>query len=472
MLQTAYHGTPHKFKDFSLEHIGTGEGAQAHGWGLYFAENKDVSEDYRRWLSVGEGGQLFEVDIPENDVLLDEQKVFEAQPEKVKKALEGLGRQAVGELSVGEQNIAVNNDLKDLLGDLIDIPEMPSRTINKFRGKTGKEIYDALSREYGSQSNASKALNAAGIKGISYDGLSDGRSFVVFDDKAIDVLKTFYQPEVNAVSYPNNGRAVGSISPEIARTLRLDKPGAIVLDDIGLQHIEDRHGKEIRGLGFADARAFVDAVLADVNAVYAVNDGGRKYDLVSRAMLPQGRVMVRLEFARTGDFYSVATAGPIKMAQYKKKKPLWESAPHFQSGITDSVENTPRVTGQSGMRQDAADKISLAIGNREVNGAPRARVAFDAAEGGRAVIEFFSAADASSEPQADMPPLEEMRAMMAAAEQGLDRALTELGATMMPVAKGRKQAHANLVKSAYSKESGGVPSNNGFIRQAKKMPVM
>lgn len=207
-----------------------------------------------------------------------------------------------------------------------------------------------------------------------------------------------YQPQADAVSYPNNGRAVGSISPEIARTLRLDKPGAIVLDDIGLQHIEDRHGKEIRGLGFADARAFVDAVLADVNAVYAVNDGGRKYDLVSRAMLPQGRVMVRLEFARTGDFYSVATAGPIKMAQYKKKKPLWESAPHFQSGLTDSVENTPRVTGQSGMRQDAADKISLAIGNREVNGEARARVTFDAAEGGRAVIEFFSAADASSAP--------------------------------------------------------------------------
>lgn len=397
--QTAYHGTPHKFKDFSLEHIGTGEGAQAHGWGLYFAENKDVSEDYRRRLSVGEGGQLFEVDIPENDVLLDEQKVFEAQPEKVKKALEGLGRQAVGELSVGEQNIAVNNDLKDLLGDLIDIPEMPSRTINKFRGKTGKEIYDALSREYGSQSNASKALNAAGIKGISYDGLSDGRSFVVFDDKAIDVLKTFYQPEVNAVSYPNNGRAVGSISPEIARTLRLDKPGAIVLDDIGLQHIEDRHGKEIRGLGFADARAFVDAVLADVSAVYDVDGGGRKYDLVSRTMTPQGRVMVRLEFAEKGDFYQVATAGPLRKTQYKNKKPLWEGA-----HSTRFPEETPWATrrasqrGQSGMRQDAAGKISLAIGNREVNGEARARVTFDAAEGGRAVIEFFSAADASSAP--------------------------------------------------------------------------
>lgn len=47
------------------------------------------------------------------------------------------------------------------------------------------------------------------------------------------------------------------------------------------------------------------------------------------------------------------------------------------------------------------------------------------------------------------------------------------GATVMvpvalDVAKGRKQAHVNIVKSAYSKESGGVPSNHWFMRQLKK----
>ena len=35
-------------------------------------------------------GQLFKVDIPENDVLLDEQKTFDEQPEKVKEALNKL----------------------------------------------------------------------------------------------------------------------------------------------------------------------------------------------------------------------------------------------------------------------------------------------------------------------------------------------------------------------------------------------
>ncbi|WP_415993066.1 hypothetical protein [Desulfovibrio piger] len=38
----------------------------------------------------------------------------------------------------------------------------------------------------------------------------------------------------------------------------------------------------------------------------------------------------------------------------------------------------------------------------------------------------------------------------------------------LDVARGRKQAHVNIVKSAYSKESGGVPSNHWFMRQFKK----
>jgi len=43
----AYHGTPHKVDKFSLDKIGTGEGAQAYGWGLYFAEERQVAEGYQ-----------------------------------------------------------------------------------------------------------------------------------------------------------------------------------------------------------------------------------------------------------------------------------------------------------------------------------------------------------------------------------------------------------------------------------------
>lgn len=47
----AYHGSPHDFDRFSLDAIGTGEGAQAYGHGLYFAEAEDVARGYRDALS-------------------------------------------------------------------------------------------------------------------------------------------------------------------------------------------------------------------------------------------------------------------------------------------------------------------------------------------------------------------------------------------------------------------------------------
>lgn len=47
----AFHGSPHDFDRFSMEKIGTGEGAQAYGHGLYFAENPGVAQAYREALS-------------------------------------------------------------------------------------------------------------------------------------------------------------------------------------------------------------------------------------------------------------------------------------------------------------------------------------------------------------------------------------------------------------------------------------
>jgi hypothetical protein len=47
----AYHGSPHSFDRFDLSKIGTGEGAQAYGHGLYFAESEPVALDYRSKLA-------------------------------------------------------------------------------------------------------------------------------------------------------------------------------------------------------------------------------------------------------------------------------------------------------------------------------------------------------------------------------------------------------------------------------------
>ncbi len=43
---TVYHGSPHKFDKFDASKIGTGEGAQAYGHGIYLAENPAVAKQY------------------------------------------------------------------------------------------------------------------------------------------------------------------------------------------------------------------------------------------------------------------------------------------------------------------------------------------------------------------------------------------------------------------------------------------
>jgi len=43
----AYHGSPHGFEQFDSSKIGTGEGAQAYGHGLYFAELEPIASRYR-----------------------------------------------------------------------------------------------------------------------------------------------------------------------------------------------------------------------------------------------------------------------------------------------------------------------------------------------------------------------------------------------------------------------------------------
>ena len=47
----AYHGSPYDFEAFDTSKIGTGEGAQAYGHGLYFAENEGIARSYRDNLS-------------------------------------------------------------------------------------------------------------------------------------------------------------------------------------------------------------------------------------------------------------------------------------------------------------------------------------------------------------------------------------------------------------------------------------
>lgn len=59
----AYHGSPHDFDAFDMSAIGTGEGAQAYGHGLYFAESEGVARSYKDNLSS------FRIKMPSGEIL-------------------------------------------------------------------------------------------------------------------------------------------------------------------------------------------------------------------------------------------------------------------------------------------------------------------------------------------------------------------------------------------------------------------
>ena len=269
--QRAWQGSPHLFDKFALSAIGTGEGAQAHGWGLYFAQVRAIGEKYRTALlqnrvtevSVGgkkytkrglfsffgedqkpidgalrhavfflsrnknkteaikglrasyvaaketspgyaqqlaqaikivqskdtkkiqsgsKNGQLYEVEIPENDVLLDEQKPFSEQPSRVQQALKKLAKDRVDFL--GDYSLQEAIDENNTGGSMYDLLVLRLKDLWQQLGdKSGANPAEYVSKE----------LNEYGVKGITYDGRQDGRCFVIFDDKAIDILDKYYQ---------------------------------------------------------------------------------------------------------------------------------------------------------------------------------------------------------------------------------------------------------------------------------------
>ena len=82
-LLEAWHGSPHKFDKFSMDQIGTGEGAQAYGHGLYFADDIDEAkryqprdydqeeELYRLYKEAEEAGDQYMMDAWERAMMQD-----------------------------------------------------------------------------------------------------------------------------------------------------------------------------------------------------------------------------------------------------------------------------------------------------------------------------------------------------------------------------------------------------------------
>jgi hypothetical protein len=219
----AYHSSPHDFDRFDLSKIGTGEGAQAYGHGLYFAENPAVS---------GQGGQYwnqflrrFEGPEAQAAELLKKGGFNRAQTaEELQAAIDGLVKahpdnaamyapmldkwqKQLDVLQSGKPvgprtyEVNINADPAHMLDwdkQLGQQPEVTRAALERLgvksdRAATGEKIYSDLIDQTGmtrdrvraSQAERSAMLNEAGIPGIKY--LDGGSRNAVYSSLENDV---------------------------------------------------------------------------------------------------------------------------------------------------------------------------------------------------------------------------------------------------------------------------------------------
>lgn len=397
--QPAYHGSPAKFDKFDHDYIGSGEGAQVHGYGTYVAKDKNIADErYRKTLSdtIGIGteilvdnvtykkiatntykkkeniydsvddylnealnfieikgskkkalkyvqeqidnhkdagyfdeavyyirikdalneiikakitkyaddyGQLYEVEIPEDEEMLDEDLPFSEQPQKV--------QDAFGEMIKADQNgqlILLDSDMDESETPItsLAIGEIVSENPN------GKKIYDRISSTiadvYGvdyaeADKLASELLNRYGIKGIKYNGQTDGQCYVIFNPENIDITRTFYQEAISPKTSQKAKEVVNALKKiadgseeETVKDLRNDLEQYGGTNDVtfvfgndkkGIKHIAQKHGAKTllkvfdtvvdgKVLRYVPNKKTVVLSKGDYEAVLSLDENGNK----------------------------------------------------------------------------------------------------------------------------------------------------------------------------------------------------
>lgn len=198
---TAWHGTPHKFDKFDSSKIGTGEGAQVYGHGLYLAENPEVAKFYQREVG-GANGSLYKVDLPDKAVekMLDWDKPLSKQPQLKDRVLPLLKERVESKPYEGGWGALEDNadNLRQLYtkeGSYLGL--YPAEQVAALEHLPGSVVMRILGGGDKSSSAASSTLQRLGIPGVRYldqgsRGVENGsRNFVVFpgEENMLSILE-------------------------------------------------------------------------------------------------------------------------------------------------------------------------------------------------------------------------------------------------------------------------------------------
>lgn len=300
----AWHGTPHSIDKFSTDKIGTGEGAQVYGYGLYFADNKAVAEVYKnRVVDMVSIGKI-------NDELDRLSKIIDSDSISYGKYKSDIGRDAnkkyhelmkerhttrtkkgnlyqvelapkeneylLWDKPLSSQSKKVKDAIKQskFYNDAQDWFELSGEWYHDVSKKTGESIYKHIQSGVGNSNGltakeASEYLQSLGIRGIKYlDGSSRSSgegsyNYVVFDDNDVAIKAQFSKNDTsNAQGFfdPKNNQ-ITLIADRIAKGEAM----AVLLHEIGHKQLQST-------LGTIGVKRLTDAVTAWKGAPVGSNE--------------------------------------------------------------------------------------------------------------------------------------------------------------------------------------------------------
>jgi len=209
---TVWHGSPYKFTKFDPKKIGTGEGAQAFGHGLYVAENPTVAKGYAKNVKDLDSIQSYNQRLKQILKIMDEDSVY---PGAYRNFKSEKGKKAAQEYdAILEMRDQKSTDHGNLYK--IDLPDehinkmldwdkpfsQQPKNVQEALAKHNPDMYHPKSEDFDptergqwtymrlanemTQKNASNKLAELGVPGIKYldEGsrpLGEGtKNFVIF----------------------------------------------------------------------------------------------------------------------------------------------------------------------------------------------------------------------------------------------------------------------------------------------------
>lgn len=240
----AHHGSPYVFEAFSMDKIGTGEGAQSYGYGHYFAENPAVAGDYakrvepRALIKALENIDKELAKSPEGnrrDELLAEMHDLEAQAKQ-------LGNKYRVRLNVDKEALLdwdkLLQDQPEIINKLANHPVLGDTVI-----RAGEHIGEDLLHQIAQLLNNTKLGEGQIIE--RYEG---------FDKRSKEVSNLLREAGIPGIKYLDQGSRNAKTLPELEQALARSKEALSNFEadrwanDANKQRFLDTYHEEIKDL--------------------------------------------------------------------------------------------------------------------------------------------------------------------------------------------------------------------------------